>query len=176
MSTSATEDQITRARSLGLPTPNSGNEDNPPLPTGLDSQRQSVLFKNYPIRGSRAEYFTGPTSSEEYGWRTVPMLLRRVADWMDSVDLQDPEFDSLTAGASFIAESPDDDFYQTITVYYRESDNERLTSKAAISAARKLRINELDRLQKEVNALDERYDAIEDEEMALEKRRINDPD
>jgi len=41
--------------------------------------------------------------------------------------------------------------------------------KDAISAARKLRITEMDRLQKEVNALDDRYDAIEDAEMLEQK-------
>lgn len=41
-----------------------------------------------------------------------------------------------------------------------------LTEKEAISAARKLSIAEIDRQQKRVNALDERYDAIEDAEMA----------
>lgn len=42
------------------------------------------------------------------------------------------------------------------------------SEKDAISAARKYRIAEIDRLQAEVNALDERYDALEDEEMRQE--------
>ena len=40
--------------------------------------------------------------------------------------------------------------------------------KDAISLARKLRIEEIDRLQNEVDALDARYDAIENEEVARE--------
>lgn len=43
-----------------------------------------------------------------------------------------------------------------------------ITEKDAINAARKLRIDEMDRLQAEVNALDARYDAIEDAEMKAE--------
>lgn len=43
------------------------------------------------------------------------------------------------------------------------------TEKEAINAARKFRINHIDRLQAEVNTLDERYDAIEDEEMACRR-------
>lgn len=39
------------------------------------------------------------------------------------------------------------------------------TEKLAIDYARKLRIDEIDRLQAEVTTLDERYDRIEDEEM-----------
>lgn len=38
------------------------------------------------------------------------------------------------------------------------------TEKEAIQSARKMRIAEIDRLQTEVNALDDRYDAIEEEE------------
>lgn len=40
-----------------------------------------------------------------------------------------------------------------------------VTEKLAIDYARKLRIDEIDRLQAEVNSLDERYDAIEDAEI-----------
>lgn len=42
------------------------------------------------------------------------------------------------------------------------------SEKESINAARKLRIDEMDRLQAEVNALDARYDAIEDAEMKAE--------
>lgn len=42
------------------------------------------------------------------------------------------------------------------------------TEKLAIDHARKLRIDEIDRLQAEVNSLDERYDRIEDAEMKAE--------
>lgn len=42
------------------------------------------------------------------------------------------------------------------------------TEKAAINNARQLRVAEIDRLQAEVNQLDERFDAIEDAEMAAE--------
>ena len=80
----------------------------------------SVLVQNYPLRGIKAEYFTGPTSSDDFGGRTMPLLLRRVADWMDSVDLQDPEYESVETRTTFIEETPDS-FYQTVTVYYREN-------------------------------------------------------
>lgn len=42
------------------------------------------------------------------------------------------------------------------------------TEKLAIDVARKLRIDEMGRLQDEVNALDERYDDLEDAEMKAE--------
>lgn len=86
----------------------------------LNALPTSVLFANRPIRGSRCEYFTGPTSSDEFGWRTMPMLLRRVADWMDSVDLQDPELDYLTTKVKF---TEGDEFYQTLSVYYRNNED-----------------------------------------------------
>lgn len=41
------------------------------------------------------------------------------------------------------------------------------TERDAVSHARKLRIAEIDRLQVEVNALDARYDTLDDEEMAV---------
>lgn len=50
------------------------------------------------------------------------------------------------------------------------------TEKEAINDARKHALAEEARWQENINALDKRYDAIEDEEMAQEKRRINDPD
>lgn len=42
------------------------------------------------------------------------------------------------------------------------------TEKDAINAARKLRIDEMSRLQKEVDLLDQRFDDLEDLEMAAE--------
>lgn len=96
----------------------------PPQP----AWERSVLMVQYPLHGIKAEYFTGPTSDSEFNWRTMPMLLRRVADWMDAVDLQDPEFESIETRTTFIEETPDS-FYQTITIYYRENvDTKPVTS------------------------------------------------
>lgn len=51
------------------------------------------------------------------------------------------------------------------------------TEKDAINHARKLRIAEIDRLQMEVNALDARFDTLEDEEMAADlQQRMRDTD
>lgn len=63
-----------------------------------------------------AEYFTGPTSSTDNGFRTVPGLLRQLANWMDDLDIQDPEVDALNLGLTF---TEGDDFYQHLTLYYR---------------------------------------------------------
>lgn len=52
--------------------------------------------------------------------------------------------------------------------FNRRSGVSYATEKDAINAARKLRIDEIDRLQKEVNLLDGRFDALEDIEMAAE--------
>lgn len=61
--------------------------------------------------------------------------------------------------------------------YWHPTDGYRLsvfmlkdTEKDAINFARKLRIAEIERLQTEINQLDERYDALEDIEMATESK------
>lgn len=65
------------------------------------------------------EHFTGPTSDTENGFRTVPDLLRAVADWMDENDIQDPEAQSLDLKVAFV-DNGDEDFYETITLYHLE--------------------------------------------------------
>lgn len=73
---------------------------------------------NYPLKGIRAEHFSGPVSESLNEWRTVPELLRAVADWMDARDVKDAEFHSLQLVKRFINE--DDEHRETATVYYVE--------------------------------------------------------
>lgn len=74
---------------------------------------------NYEIKKLLAHHFTGPCSDTDCGFRTVPMLLRAIADWMDEHDIQDPEFDNLLLKTQFEDDS-DENFYETATLYYLE--------------------------------------------------------
>lgn len=78
----------------------------------------SETVQNYSLKGTKAHYFTGPRSSDNK-FRTTADLLRAVADWIDSNDMQDPEFDHLLVRVVFESDS-DDEFYQSATLYYRE--------------------------------------------------------
>lgn len=90
-----------------------------------------MAVDNYPITTVRAQHFQGPESDSDYGFRTVPTLLRAVADWMDQNDLQDPEFDDLRL--TLIWERPDraslldedDPYHYSATVYYEEPEKPR---------------------------------------------------
>lgn len=83
---------------------------------------------NYPIKKLLAQHFQGPVSDGDYNYRTVPTLLRAIADWMDKNDLQDPEFDEIKvrvvwerANTNDISEG--DPFYYAATVYYLEPES-----------------------------------------------------
>lgn len=76
---------------------------------------------HWALAGIKGEHFIGPVSDTDNGFRTIPSLLRTVADWMDANDLQDPEFDNLAVRVVFVPDSDDDDFYYSASIYYRES-------------------------------------------------------
>lgn len=65
-----------------------------------------------------------------------------------------------------VTKSEDGHYYHPQSYYRLNAGMLLETEKDAISHARQLRIAEIDRLWAEVNTLDARYDAIEDEEMA----------
>lgn len=74
---------------------------------------------HYSIRPVYAEHFRGPVSGNDNSFRTVPTLLRALADWMDQNDIQDPEFFNLVSHKSFTGN--DDKSQETITIYYTKS-------------------------------------------------------
>lgn len=74
--------------------------------------------QNYSLKGIKAHYFTGPRSSDNE-FRTMAALLRSVADWIESSDVQDPEFDHLLIKTVFESEGYDE-FYESATLYFRE--------------------------------------------------------
>lgn len=86
---------------------------------------------NYPIKTLRAQHFQGPDSDTDNDFRTVPTLLRAVADWLDENDIQDPEFDDVRL--ALIWERPDrasmldedDPYHYSATVYYEEPESPR---------------------------------------------------
>ena len=79
---------------------------------------------SYPLRKTLAHYFTGPKSDEDYGYRTVPTLLRAVADWLDEHHVQDPEFEELVVKTVFGSNSDNFsvEYYMAATVYYVEKE------------------------------------------------------
>lgn len=85
-----------------------------------------MSLTSYPIKKILAHYFQGVVSDSNNGFRTVPTLLRAVADWMDENDVQDPEFDDLKLSIVWQREDAisqlDDPFYYTATVYHLEAE------------------------------------------------------
>lgn len=77
-----------------------------------------MTVNNYPIRHLLAHHFTGPTSNAAHNFRTVPIILRAIADWMEEHDVQDPDFQHLDIGSMF--EGRGDSFYEAGTLYYLE--------------------------------------------------------
>lgn len=79
-------------------------------------------YNNYSLPRTLAHYFTGPLSNTDNGFRTVPDLLRAIADWLDTNNVQDPEFEGLVIKTTFLNVSDDynDNFYQCATVYYMQ--------------------------------------------------------
>lgn len=72
---------------------------------------------SYSLTDVHRHYFTGETSDSDNGFRTIPALLRAVAEWMDENTIQDPEFQGLTIAVQFPSES---DFYYSATLHYQE--------------------------------------------------------
>lgn len=82
-------------------------------------------YNNYELKAVKAHHFTGPLSEIGNDFRTVPDLLRSVADWMDANNIQDPEAEALMLKCSF--EDNGDDFHETITLYYLDNPQPRGT-------------------------------------------------
>ena len=78
------------------------------------------MIQNWPIHPVKAHHFQGPVSENGNGYRTIPELLRAIADWMDANDVKDGEFFDLTFAKSFTTHDEDDDVQQVATVYYME--------------------------------------------------------
>lgn len=78
-------------------------------------------MKNYPIKGIAAEYFVGDSADQFNMHKTVPKILRQVADWMDANKIDDVAFVNLTTACNFV---DDDDYQMSVTVYYRREDGE----------------------------------------------------
>ena len=76
------------------------------------------MINHWPILPVKAHHFRGPVSGSGNRYRTMPGLLRAIADWMDEQDVKDAEFFDLTVMKHFTSE--DDDVQQVATVYYTE--------------------------------------------------------
>lgn len=75
---------------------------------------------NYPIKRQRSEYFTGDVSDLDNDFLTVPALLRRIADFIETNVIRDAEFDHLVFGTIFGEE--DDSSHEHATLYYHEEE------------------------------------------------------
>lgn len=71
-------------------------------------------------------HFRGPVSGIDNEFRTLPSLLRRVADWIDETGLQDPEFQGLSFHVEFVEDS--DDYYLTATLHYANEPTQAVTA------------------------------------------------
>lgn len=78
---------------------------------------------DYPLKNIHGYHFTGPMSDTTTGWRTVPQLLRRVAQWMEDNDVQDPEFQELCLHTVFPVDHENDN-YMAASVYYRPKESD----------------------------------------------------
>lgn len=67
---------------------------------------------------SRRQLFEGPIS-DETGFRSIPLLLEEVSNWMKYWEIEDPEFDGLLIERVFPSRETDDSRY-TATLYYRK--------------------------------------------------------
>lgn len=87
-----------------------------PSMNGSDGDVKEIPRRNYDVVRSRRRYFTMPISGT-IQYRSLPSLLRDVANWLESEDIQDPEFDTLEVRQTLM--DNDDSFYHA-TVYYRK--------------------------------------------------------
>jgi hypothetical protein len=82
-----------------------------------------MQIDNYKLQDVHGQHFTAPPSDLDNDFRTVPNLLRALADWMDENDIQDPEVDNIKLGTTFTGEG--DNFYQHLTLYYLTTADEK---------------------------------------------------
>lgn len=78
------------------------------------------MIKNWPIHPVKAHHFRGPVSASGNEYRTIPELLRAIADWLDAHQIADGEFFDLVIAKSFTTHDEDDEVQQVATVYYTE--------------------------------------------------------
>lgn len=80
---------------------------------------------NYELRKTKAQYFTGPFSEFDIGFKTTPELLRAVADYIDEHDIQDPELYDIVLNTEFTGRTNDyfgdDPYRQSVTLYYLDN-------------------------------------------------------
>lgn len=68
------------------------------------------------LKPVKAEYFSGETTNEEKNhYRTLPKLLREIADWMDAHDVADTSYQDLSIHTTF---EQDDESHYSATLYY----------------------------------------------------------
>ena len=70
---------------------------------------------------SRRQLFEPPLS-DECDFRSLPLLLQMVGNWMEANDVQDPEFDGLLIERTFPDPKSDECRYTATLFYRREGD------------------------------------------------------
>lgn len=73
---------------------------------------------------SRRQLFEGPIS-DALGFRSIPLLLQEVGNWMEAQSVEDPEFDGLVIERTFPNAEDDECRYTAILYYRRETDKEQ---------------------------------------------------
>lgn len=81
-------------------------------------------FRTWDLVDCKRRYFIAPVSDDN-DFRTVSALLRKVADYVDEIDLQDPEFHGLITGLEF---GEEDRSYRTATLLFTEEDTAPTTN------------------------------------------------
>lgn len=78
-------------------------------------------MSNRALIPSRRQLFEGPTS-DDLDFRSIPLLLQEVGNWMESQSVEDPEFDSLVIERTFPNPESDECRYTASLYYRKESD------------------------------------------------------
>lgn len=94
-----------------------------------------MTVTNYELRKTRAQYFGGPSGGSDNNFRTIPEVLRAVADWIEENNIQDPEIYDLLVRTEFSGQSNDyygeDPYRQVVTLYYCDNPQPTLEQKTA---------------------------------------------
>lgn len=69
-----------------------------------------------------AQNFRGETASDDNDARTIPNLLREIADWMDANQLDDTKFMDLSFTCNF--ENSQDDWHYSSVLYHLDDPSE----------------------------------------------------
>lgn len=74
-------------------------------------------MSNYKLKAVNAQHFRGETAADFNYYRTLPTLLREIADWMEANDISDDRFDHMSLNTTF---ELDDASHYGATLYYRD--------------------------------------------------------